>query len=145
MNSIREALVALDTNQYLFAVRRDLRYPDCERLMFDRIGELDILVPLQVQVELKRNLRTPQVQGVFRALHRARSVTFDFERVTAVRILEWEARGAKKGDAVIAACLQRTGVSYFISENRHFLRELSDLPFRVVSSAEAVRLLDEIP
>ena len=32
---------------------------------------------------------------------------------------------------------------YFISENRHFLTELRDLPFEVLTSEEAVRLLDQ--
>jgi hypothetical protein len=42
---------------------------------------------------------------------------------------------------VIAAHLEATGIHYFVSENRHFLAELSGLPFLVLSSEEVVRLL----
>ena len=49
--------------------------------------------------------------------------------------------GAKKGDAAIAAHLEAANIRYFISENRHFLAELPALPFKVLSSEEAVQLL----
>ena len=53
----------------------------------------------------------------------------------------WEQRGAKKGDAVIAAHLEIAGVRYFISENRHFIAEITNLPFKVLTSEETLRLL----
>jgi len=57
-------------------------------------------------------------------------------------VRRWQQHGAKKGDAVIAAHLEFAGAGYLISENRHFLAELTGLPFQVITSEEAVRLLD---
>lgn len=142
MSNIRESLVALDTNQYLFAVRRDAGYPFCETLIFDRVHLLRVFVPGEIHAEMTRNLSDFEVRAIHEVLRRARSVAFDYEPVEAEAILAWEERGAKKGDAVIAATLERADVRYFVSENRHFMREIADLPFMVVGSATAVRLID---
>ena len=53
----------------------------------------------------------------------------------------WKSQGAKKGDAIITAQLELAGVSLLISDNRHFLHQIPNLPFRVLSSREAVELL----
>lgn len=142
MSDIRESLVALDTNQFLFAIRRDSDYPFCETLLFDRIHLLHVFVPGEVLAELRRNLADFELRGVFEVLRRSNSVLFDYEEVTSEDIVKWQSRGAKKGDAVIAVMLERAGVEYFVSENRHFLREISGLPFHVVGSEQANHLLD---
>jgi hypothetical protein len=56
-------------------------------------------------------------------------------------VAEFRARGCKKGDAFVAACLVASGVDYFISENRHFLFEIKDLPFVVLSPAQVLEQL----
>ena len=56
-------------------------------------------------------------------------------------VRQWEQRGAKKGDAVISAHLEGAAISYLVSENRDFLKALPELPFTVLSSEEALRLL----
>lgn len=142
MPSIRDSLVALDANQYLFAVRRDPDYPNCETLVFDRIHLLGVFLPNEIQAEVRRNLSDSEFRGILEALRRARSLLVDYELPAIEQLESWQARGAKKGDAVIAATLERAGVRLFISENRHFLREMIDLPFDVVTSEQAVALLD---
>ena len=141
MNSIRDEPVALDTNVFVFALRKDANYPACETLLFDKLAQLQVYVPLQVFVELQRNLTDNEMRGVLRALVRAKTVTWDYAPAPADLIARWEQRGAKKGDAVIAAHLEAANIRSFVSENRHFLAELSALPFGVLSSEEAVRLL----
>jgi hypothetical protein len=44
---------------------------------------------------------------------------------------------------VITAHLEVAAIRYLVSENRDFLKELTALPFTVLSSEEAVRLLSE--
>ncbi len=141
MNSIRDEPVALDTNVFVFALRKDANYPACETLLFDKLNELQVYVPLQVFVELQHNLTDNEMRGVLRALVRAKTVTWDYAPVPLDLVAQWEQRGAKKGDAVIAAYLEATNIRYFVSENRHFLAELPALPFEVLSSEEAVRWL----
>lgn len=143
MNSIREVLVSLDTNEFLFALRKEARYPACEILLFDMLSSLHIYMPLQILIELQRNLRSDEMRGLLLALSRSKTIQWDYAPVSLDLVGRWERRGAKKGDAVIAAHLEAAGVRYFISENRHFLGQLPDLPFLVLSSEEAARLLKD--
>ena len=85
MSSIRDATIAVDTNVFVFALRKTVAYPACETLLFDTLTQLHVYVPLQVLVELRHN-----VGGIF------------------------------------------------VSENRHFLRELSALPFEMLNSQQAI-------
>jgi hypothetical protein len=73
----------------------------------------------------------------------AQAVTWDYTPAQMDRIRQWEQRGAKKGDAVIMAHLEGAAVRYLVPEDRDFLKELPALPFTVLSSEEAVRLLGE--
>lgn len=141
MNSIRDELVSLDTNEFIFAMRREASHPACETLVFDQLDKLHLYMPLQIVVELQRNLPDEEMRQVLLALTKAKAVTWDYSPAAPQRVRQWEERGAKKGDAVIAAHLEAVGVRYFISENRHFLTELPDLPFQVLNSEQAVMLL----
>ena len=133
----------LDTNEFLFALRKEVRYPACETLLFDMLNSLHVFMPLQILVELQRNLRPDEMRGLLLALSRSKTIQWDYVPVSLHLIEQWEQRGAKKGDAVIAAHLESAGVRYFISENRHFLSQLPDLPFTVLTSEETLRLLKD--
>jgi hypothetical protein len=143
VNSIRGETVALDTNVFIFALRKEPDYPACETLLFDKLPALQIYMPLQIFLELQRNLTASEMRRVVRALTMAQAVTWDYAPPQMDRIRQWEQRGAKKGDAVITAHLEGAAVHYLVSENRDFLKELPTLPFTVLSSEEAVRLLGE--
>jgi predicted nucleic acid-binding protein len=143
MNSIREEAAAFDTNVCVFAVRRDPDHPACETLLFDRLNELSIYLPLHILVELQRNLSVEEMRGLLLALSRAQAIAWDYSPASSELVSQWERLGAKKGDAVIAAHLEASGIRYLVSENRHFLAELSGLPFTVLTSEEALRLLDK--
>jgi predicted nucleic-acid-binding protein len=143
VNSIRGELVALDTNVFIFALRKEPHFPACETLLFDMLPALQVYMPLQIFLELQRNLTGSEMRRVVRALTMAQAVTWDYAPVRMDRIRQWEQRGAKKGDAVITAHLEEAAIHYLVSENRDFLKELPALPFTVLSSEEAVRLLGE--
>ncbi|HZT41211.1 MAG TPA: hypothetical protein VFA07_03435 [Chthonomonadaceae bacterium] len=143
MSSIRDSWVSLDTHEFLFALRKEARYPACETLLFDLLSRLQIYMPLQILVELQRNLTANEMRGLLLALNRSKTIQYDYAPVSLDLVIPWERRGAKKGDAVIAAHLESAGVHYFISENRHFLSQLPDLPFIVLTSEEAVQLLKD--
>jgi predicted nucleic-acid-binding protein len=141
VNSIRHETVALDTNVFVFALRKDAAYPACETLLFDKLSELQVYLPLQIFVELQRNLTDGEMRGVIRALRRAKTVAWDYARAPAALIARWEQQGAKKGDAVIAAHLEAAKIRYLVSENRHFLTELPAPPFQVLRSEAVIALL----
>ena len=142
MNSIRGEPVALDTNIFIFALRKEPNYPACETLLFDKLNELQVYMPLQIFLELQRNLTGSEMRRVVRALTMAHTVTWDYAPARLDLIRWWEQHGAKKGDAVITAHLEVATIRYLVSENRDFLVELPALPFTVLSSAEAVQLLE---
>jgi hypothetical protein len=141
VSSIREGLVALDTNGFIFALRREARRPACETLLLVGVADLQIYVPFQVNLELQRNLSRTEMRDAMRALEGARSVTWDYAQAQPEMVQRWQEYGAKKGDAIIVAQLEAYGVHYLISENRHFLAQLPALPFTVLSSEEALRRL----
>ncbi len=143
MPSIRSEAVALDTNVFIFALRKEPNYPACETLLFDKLSALQVYMPLQIFLELQRNLTGSEMRRVVRALAMAHTVTWDYAPARMDLIRQWEQRGAKKGDAVITAHLEAATIRYLVSENRDFLIELPALPFTVLSSEEAVRLLEE--
>ncbi len=143
MPSIRSEAVALDTNIFIFALRKEPNYPGCETLLFDKLSALQVDMPLQIFLEVQRNLTGSEMRRVVRALAMAHTVTWDYAPARMDLIRQWEQRGAKKGDAVITAHLEAATIRYLVSENRDFLIELPALPFTVLSSEEAVRLLEE--
>ena len=141
MNSIREEAVALDTNEYVFALRADADHPACRTLVFDPLSALNIYLPLQVLLEVQRNLTREEMRRFHAALEDAGTIRRDYSPAPADLVRQWEERGAKKGDAVVAAHLDAASVRYFVSENRHFLVELADLPFEVLTAEEVLRRL----
>jgi predicted nucleic acid-binding protein len=133
--------IALDTNIYIHAVRANPDFTACHALLYEHLDQLRIFVPLQVFLEVGRNLSQAEMDETFRALSQTEKLTREYQHPTPERIRYWESCGAKKGDAVIAASLEAAEVKYLISENRHFLSQIEALPFEVLS---AQQLLDAL-
>lgn len=142
MSSIRIDPVALDSNAYIHALRQTPGYAACSTLLFDRSPELHVHVPLQVIVELQKNLDSAEIARFYAIARESGAFDFDYRAASAELRAKFEARGARKGDAAIAAQLQAAGVRWLVSENRHFLAEIRDLPFTVLSAADALAMLD---
>jgi hypothetical protein len=111
-------------------------------LLFEKLHKINVYLPLQVLIELQRNLNENEIRGVMLALSNARNTTWDYALAPLNLVQKWEKQGAKKGDAVIAAHLETNNIPYLISENRHFLHEIADLPFKVLSSKKLLTYLD---
>lgn len=130
--------VALDTNEFVFALRRDRNFPHCAALLFLHVDRLRVHVPLQVLKELHRNLSAGELRSMFSALDVAQDFRIDYTPADFERVRHWEQTGAKKGDAVIVAQLEAAGVNFLVSENRHFLAEVEGLPFEVLTSEQVL-------
>ena len=65
MNSIRDGVTALDTNEFIFGLRDTPDYPACRRLLFESLPGLTIYMPLQIMIDSVRRfgraLRTRQL------------------------------------------------------------------------------------
>ena len=131
----------LDTNVWIFALRKDPNFTACETLVFDRLHDLRLYMPLQIFIESQRNLASSEMRRMARGLTMTQAVTWDFTPARLDLVSQWKRRGVKKGDPVIAAHLEETAVRYLISENRDFLPALPALPFSILSNEEAVRSL----
>ena len=112
MNSIRGETVALDTNVFIFALRKEPNFPACETLLFDKLNEIRVYMPLQIFLELQRNLMASEMRRVVRALTMAQAVTWDYAPAQIDLIRQWERHGARKGDAVITAHLEVAAIHY---------------------------------
>ncbi|MGB3496291.1 MAG: type II toxin-antitoxin system VapC family toxin [Elainellaceae cyanobacterium] len=144
MSSIQAERVAIDTNEFIFALRDKPPHPFSKILVFSKLPELNLYMPFQVLAELQRNLIAQDMRRIFLLLRQAKSIQWDYTLPDAKVVAKWKSRGAKKGDAVITASLEIAGVQYLISENRHFLSEISDLPFQVLSSEAAIYALGSV-
>ncbi len=48
---------SLSIQRWIFALCKEPAYPACETLLFDKLPDLQIYMPLQIFLELQRNLR----------------------------------------------------------------------------------------
>ncbi len=130
--------ISFDTNIYIFGIRKNPNFPACTELL-ERIGELYVYIPRQVIRELQNNLQPDEVFELFKLFNQyPNRIRIDWKIIPIALIQKFQLLDCKLGDAVIAAHLQEQGVHTLISENRHFLNEIPNLPFRVINSEAAL-------
>jgi predicted nucleic acid-binding protein len=71
-------------------------------------------------------------------------IELSWEPVAAEHVKLYEQRGCRKGDAVIAAHAEASGIRTIVSENRQFLQTLRDLPVELVTTDEAQTRLTKL-
>lgn len=141
--TIRDKRVILDTNVWIFGLRRHPQLPSCAFLL-ERLGQLQLVLPRQVLQELQANLTERELRALFRLLKQfPENIEIRWEKGKTANIRKYESLGCKLGDAAIAAHMEELKVQVLVSENRDFLEELSDLPFRRLSAGEALVELEK--
>lgn len=139
--TIFDKWISFDTNIYIFGIREDPNFPTCIELL-ERIGELYVYIPRQVIRELQNNLQPDEVFELFKLFNQYPDrIRIDWKIIPIAFIEKFQLLGCKLGDGVIAAHLEQQDVHTLISENRHFLNEIPNLPFRVINAETA---LDEM-
>ena len=132
----------LDTNVWVFGLRRDAGVPACADLL-ERIGSFSIVIPLQLLKELNLNFTEEEMRDFYQLVNQHPEVIeINWEPAAPDRVKFFEERGCRKGDAVIAAHAEALRADVIISENRQFLQTLKDLTIEIVSSATALGRLD---
>jgi hypothetical protein len=91
-------------------------------------------VPLQVLIELQRNLNENEIRGVMLALSTARNTTWDYALAPSHLVQKWEKQGAKKGDAVIAAHLETNNIP--LQEAPRYLPQYMEQAYNNLSTSE---------
>ncbi len=104
-----------------------------------------MILPRQVLRELQANLTESELRALFRLLKQfPKQIVIHWEKAEMDTIHKYQSLGCKLGDAAIAAHLEELEVEALITENRHFLEELKDLPFRRLSAIEALAELEKV-
>jgi hypothetical protein len=130
--------ISFDTNIYIFGIREGPKFPACVELL-ERMGELHVYLPRQIIRELQNNLHLDEVHELFSLFSRyPDSIRISRKTTTLALIEKFQRLGCKLGDAAVAAHLEEERVETLISENRHFLAEIPNLPFHVLNAAAAL-------
>jgi len=133
----------LDTNVWIFGLRRDDEFPTCAHLL-DRIGTFSVLIPLQVLKELNLALASDEMRDFYRLVNQyPEFIGLSWEPAPTELVEFYEQRGCRKGDAVIAAHAEASGTRTIVSANRQFLQTIKDLPVELVTAEEAQSRLAE--
>ena len=131
----------IDTNVWIFGLRRDQNFPDSVRLL-ENIGLFLALVPLQIIKELHLNLLDDEMTEFYRLRTGFREfVEISWESVSQERVRFYRDQGCRKGDALVAAHAEAVGADLIVSNNRQFLMTVENLPVRIATPAHALSRL----
>ncbi len=126
--------ICIDSNQFIFGIGGT--DPASETLM-SLLPSLEVVIPRLVMKEVTRNLSDSQTKMLFMLLNNASQVKIVEEPVPVEMVHKYVSLGLReKADAFIGAFVEWQGAKYLISDNRHFLLELSEAAFEVLSPEE---------
>lgn len=121
--------ICIDSNQFIFGISGT--DADSERLML-LLPQINVVIPRIVMKEVTRNLSDRNVRQLHSLLGKAPQVLIIDEPVPRIFVEKYLQLGLReKGDAFIGAFAEWQGVDYLISDNRHFLAELSSSSFQI--------------
>jgi len=89
--------ISLDTNVWIFGILESDKY--CQKILMN-LSDFEVIVPNQVRKELSDNL-SKEFLKYFYQLALQLNVHLNYEAVPDVYITMFEAKGLKKGDAII--------------------------------------------
>ena len=135
-------LLVLDSNEYIFSFGI-LKKP-ASKILVDTILDAypihSIRIPRLIIEEVSRNLTPEEFREFIEFITNLTTIDEDF--VVPFELgAKYELDGLKPADAFIAAYAEWTGADIFITENRHFLRRHSDLPFKILNAEDCLKLI----
>lgn len=93
----------LDTNVWVFGLRRDQRFSACAQLL-DQLGSFPVVIPLQVLKELNLTFTETEMRYFYRLINQNPDlIELSWQPAPLERVTFYQERGCRKGDAVIAA------------------------------------------
>ena len=135
-------LFVLDSNEYIFAFGV-YKKASCEILLdaiLDAYPEYSIRIPRMIVEEVGRHLTSEEYREFIEFITSLTNIDEDIF-VPFELGAKYEAIGLKTADAFIAAYVEWTGADALVTENRHFLRHRSDLPFKVLTAENCLKLV----
>ncbi|MBI5181586.1 MAG: type II toxin-antitoxin system VapC family toxin [Nitrospirae bacterium] len=135
-------LLVLDSNEYIFAFGI-LKKPFSIRLIdiiLDTFPTYSIRIPRLIVEEVGRHLTPEEFREFIEFITNLTTIDEDF--VVPFELgAKYELDGLKPADAFIAAYTEWTGADILVTENRHFLRHHSSLPFKILNAEECLRFI----
>lgn len=134
-------LFVLDANQYIFTFG-PRKESSCEKLLkkIPDISNVSIRICRLIMSEVRANLSPEAFKEFLRFINIL--TTIDEDIVVPFEIaFKYEVQGLKPADAFIAAYTEWVGADVLATENRHFLTRHRNLPFKVLTAQQCLRLI----
>ncbi len=135
-------LLVIDSNVYIFSFGF-IKEPFCENLITliaERPDLYTIRVLRSIITEVRRHITPEDFQKFVEFINILTKIDEDFF-IPFELGAKYEARGLKPADALIAAYTEWVGADALVTENRHFLSRRKDLPFKVLTAKECLKLI----
>ena len=138
-------LICIDSCVFIRGLKDPLS--DATHLLSLLSPALQTVIPRLVAIEVTRNLQSDVDKARFYRLFYERPFAMIIdEDLPNVLLASYIATGLRaKWDAYIGAFAEWMAVDYFISDNRHFLRDLQTDAYRVASPAEFLNRREQKP
>jgi len=108
--------------------------------ILDAYPEYSIRIPRMIVEEVGRHLTSEEYREFIEFITSLTNIDEDIF-VPFELGAKYEAIGLKTADAFIAAYVEWTGADALVTENRHFLRYRSDLPFKVLTAENCLKIV----
>ena len=135
-------LLVLDSNEYIFSfgLLKKASSVTLVDLIVETLPVNSIRIPRLIAEEVCRHLTPEEFKEFIGFVTNLTAIDEDF--VVPFELgAKYESLGLKPADAFIAAYVEWTGADALITENRHFLKNRSDLSFKVLTAKDCLRLI----
>ncbi len=122
-------IIFIDSNEFInFINKKSLAL---ENLLINQ----NIMIYLNYLIvrEILRNIRNNDKKELYAILSKYNIVIFDEKTLPLYLIEKYENLGLKKGDVIIAASCEFIKADYLVTENRHFLKNVTFDNFQVLN------------
>lgn len=135
-------LIILDSNEFIFALgAQDPHARMLLDILFAKTSSHSLRILRTVFEEVQRNL-TIEAFKEFILLLLSANIPIDEDTLVPFELgMKYELAGFKYADAFIAAYAEYVGADILVSENRHFLSRQTNLPFKIVTADNCLKLI----
>jgi len=126
--------ISIDSNQFIFGIGG---IDPASEILMSILPSLDVVLPRLVIKEVSRNLTEAQQKLLFKLFSNCPKLKIIDNPVPINIVQKYIKLGLpEKADAFIGAFVEWQEIQFFISDNRHFLNELSNSQFEVLKPYE---------
>ena len=135
-------LFVLDTNEYIFAFGLLKKSPPAALIdrIVDSFPTCTLRIPRMIVEEVRQNLTPEEFREFIAFIGALTGIDEDFLVPFEIGV-RYEQKGLKPPDAFIGAYTEWVGADILVTENRHFLTLHADLPFRILTAENCLKLL----